>query len=105
TSHLSKLTNNNAQANFGYQQGFHTGTAFTVAFDNTRASTSSPAALFNPSVQSTMIVGVQQQLLNGFGLLPNTRFILEAKNNLKIGDLVFAAQVITTVTQVENFYW
>jgi outer membrane protein len=102
---LLQLHNNNAQANLGYQQGFHTGTALTVAFDNSRSATSSPAALFNPSVQSTMIVGVQQQLLNGFGLLPNTRFILEAKNNLKIGDLVFAAQVITTVTQVQNFYW
>ncbi len=102
---LSQLMNNSAQANFGYQQGFHTGTAFTVAFDNTRSATSSPAALFNPAVQSTMIVGVQQQLLSGFGLLPNTRFILEARNNLKVGDLVFALQVMATVTQVQNFYW
>ncbi len=105
TGALVPLVNHTTQANFQYSQGFHTGTALAVTQNNTRASTSSPAALFNPSVQSTLFVSFTQQLLNGFGLLANTRFIRIAKNSKKIADLAFAQQVITTVTQVENLYW
>ncbi|MBI3670811.1 MAG: TolC family protein [Acidobacteria bacterium] len=102
---LTSLVNHTAQANFQYSQGFHTGTAFAVAQNNSRVSTSSPAVFFNPSVQSTLFVSFSQQLLNGFGLLANTRFIRIARNSKKIADLAFAQQVITTVTQVENLYW
>ncbi|HYL68535.1 MAG TPA: TolC family protein [Candidatus Limnocylindria bacterium] len=99
------LTNYNANYNFGYVQGFHTGTNVSITFDNNRASTTSPSVLFNPSVQSTMTFTVTQPLLNGFGLLPNTRFIIESKNNLKIADSQFEQQVIATVQAVSNDYW
>ncbi|MGB2888953.1 MAG: TolC family protein [Candidatus Acidiferrales bacterium] len=105
TATVFGLTNYTTTANFAYQQGFHTGTAVSLAFDNVRSSSNSPQQLFNPAVQSTLAFNVQQQLLNGFGLLPNTRFILEAKNTLKVADLQFALQVITSLQQVENFYW
>lgn len=105
TAGVAGLTNYTTTANFGYQQGFHTGTAISVSLDNARTSTTSPQQLFNPAVQSTLSFAVQQQLLNGFGRLPNTRFILEAKNTLKVADLQFALQVITSLQQVENFYW
>ena len=48
---------------------------------------------------------MQQQLLAGFGIATNTRYIQIAKKNLQITDLAFRAQVIATVTQVENIYW
>lgn len=102
---LTAITNYSANANFGYSQGFHTGTAVSVAFDNARTSTTSPAQIFNPAVQSTMIFTVSQPLLNGFGTLPNTRFIMEAKNTLKVADWQFALQVITSISQVQNQYW
>ncbi len=102
---LTALTSNAAQANFAYSQGFHTGTAYSIAFNNRRASTTSPAAIFNPSVNSSLFFSFSQQLLNGFGLLPNTRNIRIAKGNRKIADLAFKQQVITTVTQVQNLYW
>jgi outer membrane protein len=76
-----------------------------VALDNTRTSSTSQFQFFNPAVQSTFIIQFQQQLLNGFGLLPNTRFILEARNNRLLADATFGLQVITTVAQVENAYW
>lgn len=94
-----------ANYNFGVSQGFHTGTAISAAWDNARQSTTSTFNFFNPSVQSTLIFSVQQQLLNGFGILPNTRFIIEAKNTLKVANSQFAQQVIATVSQVQNFYW
>jgi outer membrane protein len=99
------LTSYNANYNFGYTQGFHTGTVATISWDNNRSSTTSPQQLFNPAVQSTMTFTVTQPLLNGFGILPNTRFILEAKNTVKVADSIFAQQVITTVSAVANDYW
>ncbi len=105
TSALSSLEDHSALYNFNYSQAFHTGTSISISWDSTRSSSNSPAQIFNPSVQSTVTYAVQQQLLNGFGLLPNIRFILESKNEKKIADLTFALQVMTTVTQVKNFYW
>src|ERR1700741_3511970 len=84
------LIDYNAYANVTYTQGFHTGTSISVAWDNQRTSTNSPATIFNPAVQSTFSVSIQQPLLNGFGILPNTRYIIEAKNTLKVADSQFA---------------
>lgn len=105
TTTLTSVQIHNAQANFTYSQAFHTGTAISVGWNNLRSSTTSPGQIFNPSVASSVTYSVQQQLLNGFGLLPNTRFLIEAKNSKKFADLTFSAQVITSVTQVKNFYW
>jgi len=104
-TNLTSVSTNTAQGNLTYTQGFHTGTSVSIALDNTRTATNSPGVFSNPSVQSSLFFSVQQQLLNGFGLLPNTRFILEALNSKKVGDLTFALQVITTVSAVENQYW
>src|SRR5260370_3130930 len=54
---------------------------------------------------SSLGVFFNQQLLNGWGLLVNTRFIRIAKINKKIADLAFTQQAITTINQVENDYW
>ncbi len=102
---LTSLTTHTAQYNTQYSQGFATGTGFAVSWNNTRNSTNSPATLFNPSVQSSLFISLQQELLNGFGLLPNTRFIRIAKNNRKIADLQFEQQAITTITNTISAYW
>ena len=102
---LTSLTTHTATFNTQYSQGFHTGTGVAVTWDNTRSSTNSPAAIFNPSVQSALYLTVQQQLLNGFGLLPNTRNIRIARNNRKIADLQFTQSTITTITNTINTYW
>jgi outer membrane protein len=99
------LTSYSANVNFGYSQLFHTGTGVSVNFSNNRSSTTLSNELFNPAVQSTMTFTVTQPLLNGFGLLPNTRFIIEAKNTLKVAESQFTQQVITTATAVSNAYW
>jgi outer membrane protein TolC len=99
------LISHNGVANFSYTQGFATGTQLQVSFDNTRSSINFPGDLFNPYVQSSLAFQVTQPLLNGFGRLPNTRYILEARNTVKVGESQFAQQVINTVTQVANDYW
>ncbi|MHB8539319.1 MAG: TolC family protein [Candidatus Acidiferrales bacterium] len=93
------------QLNVGYSQELHTGTLFSFGLNNTRNSSTSAANFFNPAVSSSLFASIQQPLLRGFGILPVTRFIIEAKNTLKQDNLVFQEQVINSVTQVENQYW
>jgi outer membrane protein TolC len=104
-SSLARLTLHTSTFNTQYAQGFQTGTTFFTAWDNTRNSSTSSANLFNPSVSSTIFVGFQQQLLNGFGRAVNTRNIRIAKNNRKIADWAFTQQAITTVTNTITAYW
>src|SRR5437899_1027552 len=104
-SSLARLTLHTSTFNTQYAQGFQTGTTFFTAWDNTRSSSTSAANLFNPSVTSTIFVGFQQQLLNGFGRSVNTRNIRIAKNNRKIADWAFTQQAITTVTNTITAYW
>jgi outer membrane protein TolC len=92
-------------ANAQYTQGFWPGTQLQVTFDNSRSTSSIAIDLFNPAVQSTLTAQVTQPLLNGFGRIANTRYIIEAKNTVKVGESQFAQQVMTTVTQVATDYW
>jgi outer membrane protein len=99
------LSQNTYTANLGYTQGFQWGTALTVGFNNSHLTTNNPTSLLSPSLGSNFQVRVTQNLLQGFGSLPNTRFIRIAKNNREISDVAFRLQVLTTVDQVENMYW
>ena len=102
---LTTLTLHNSTFNTQYTQGFQTGTTLFTAWNNTRSSSTSAANLFNPSVNSTIFAGFQQQLLNGFGRSVNTRNIRIAKNNRKIADWAFTQQAINTVTNTIAAYW
>src|SRR5580658_4578341 len=96
---------NTGQANFGYSQSFATGTSIAVEFNNSRQTTNSPFFNLSPTLNSMFRFSFQQQLLAGFGLGPNLRYLRIAKNNKKISDIGFKDQVMTTVTQIENIYW
>src|SRR5712664_1752698 len=104
-STLARLTLHTSTFNTQYSQGFHTGTTLFSFWDNTRNSSTSAANLFNPAVTSSIYVGFQQQLLNGFGRSVNTRNIRIANNNRKIADWAFSQQAITTVTNTIIAYW
>ncbi len=99
------LAQNTYTADFGYTQGFQWGTTLTGGFNNTHVTTNNPTSLLSPSLNSNFQMRVTQNLLQGFGVLPNTRFIRIAKNNREISDVAFRLQVITTVDQIENMYW
>jgi outer membrane protein len=93
-----------AYYNTSYTQNFATGGSLSVAWDNTRSS-STAANFFNPYVQSSLTIGFQQQLLAGAGRFVNRRNIIITENNRKIADLAFAQQAITTVTNTITAYW
>jgi outer membrane protein len=94
-----------SQFNLSYTQELHSGTTLNVVLDNTRSSSSPSEDIFNPSVTSTLAVQVEQPLLNGFGFLPHTQFIIQAKNNDKIGVLYFEETIISEITNLETQYW
>ena len=96
---------NTPQVNAAFTQAFPTGTSISFEFDNNRQTTNSPNTLLSPVLNSFYRFSVRQELLAGFGLGPNLRFLHIAKNNKKISDIAFKDQAIATVTQIENIYW
>ncbi len=99
------LNTNTDQYNFGYNQGFITGSQIQVAYNNTRVTTNSIFNAYSPELQSTFRATITQHLLNGFGPGINGRFILEAKNDRRISDSAFRQQILFTINQIENIYW
>jgi len=104
-SPVPEVAQNTYSWNFGYVQGFTWGGALSGVFNNTHLTTNNPTSLLTPQVGSNFQFRFTQNLLQGFGFLPNTRFIRIAKNNREISDVAFRLQVITTVDQIENMYW
>ena len=99
------LAQNTYTADFAYTQGFQWGTALSVGFNNNHVTTNSPTSLLTPDLASNFQFRITQNLLQGFGSLPNLRFIRIAKNNREISDVAFRLQIITTVDQIEDIYW
>jgi len=99
------LHQNTLMVNLNYQQAFPTGTSLAFEVDNNRQTTNSIFNSLTPQLGTYYRVTFQQQLLAGFGLGPNTRYIRIARNNKKISDIAFKSQVIATVTQIGNMYW
>jgi outer membrane protein len=99
------LAQNTSTVDFGYAQGFATGTSLTVGFNNTRTTTNSPFTTLSPQLNSNFKATLTQHLLQGLGFLPNRRFIIIARNNRELTDVAFRLQITTTVDQIQNMYW
>jgi outer membrane protein TolC len=91
--------------NMSFNQSFPTGTYFQADWNNNRTTSNSPNNGLNPQFNASVRFVFQQQLLAGFGLGPNLRFLRIARTNQKISDIAFRAQVIATVTQICDLYW
>src|SRR5262249_36615645 len=82
-----------------------TGTSYTVTASGISQDSTQRSLLFNPAVVSRMAAAVNQPLLNGFGTLPNKRFLMVAANNVLTSSQLFRGQVTAVVVQVERAYW
>ncbi|HTX75107.1 MAG TPA: TolC family protein [Terracidiphilus sp.] len=102
---VAVLEQNTIQAQANYTQNFALGTGVQVNYLGQRLANNIPYDNINPALNSYLQIIFSQNLLAGFGLASNERFIHIAKKNLQINDLAFRLQVITTVTQVEDIYW
>jgi outer membrane protein len=105
SSGVNPLHQNAGVANFGYSQGFGSGTLMSITFNNDRIATNSVYSFLTPEVDSSFRFTLRQHLLAGFGFGPNLRFVRIARNNREISDVAFRGQVIATVSQIQNIYW
>ena len=96
---------NTIEALVFFTEAFPMGTSMNINYQGQRLTNNSPFFAINPELFSSFNVQITQHLLAGFGTSTNTRYIQIAKKNLQITDLAFRAQVIATITQVENIYW
>ena len=99
------LSQNVGTYNFGYQQGFLTGTQLNISFNNSHSTTNSIRSIYSPQVNSYFQIKGTQHILQGFGTGLNGRLLLQAKNDRRITDSAFRQQLLFSVTQVENIYW
>ena len=96
---------NSEQANVSYNQAFPTGSSLQVDWNNGRQTSNGIYDYFSPQLFTRVRLLATQQLLAGFGLGPNLRFLRIARTNKKISDIAFRAQVMATVTQICDMYW
>jgi outer membrane protein len=101
----SFLNQNTDEYNFTYNQGFITGTALAVGFDNNRVTSNSVFNTYSPLITSSFNAQLTQHILQGFGWDINGRFIVQAKNNRRIADSAFRQQLLFTINQIEDIYW
>lgn len=99
------LKTNTIVGSGSYSQSFPLGTNLYAQYEGERVASNSPYNVINPTLYSDFVFQITQPLLSGFGLASNERYIHIAKRNMQITNLAFKAQVIATVTQVEDIYW
>ena len=100
-----RASTNTNEYNFAYNQGFVTGTALQVSFNNQRITTNNFFNDYSPLYLSSFQAQVTQQLLQGAGIWVNKRLIYQAINDRRITDSSFRQQILYTVNQVETIYW
>jgi len=105
TTGTSALIQRLETSSLGVQQNLVSGTLVSLGLTNSNVNTNSTRAQINPATNSSLSLSVTQHLLQGFGPALNTRQIRIAKNDREVSDLVFKAQVITTVSAIEDLYW
>jgi len=102
---VSSLVDNSRTYQLEYGQQFVTGTGAFLTYVSSRSSYNSPAFVLNPFTQGFLDLYVTQNLLQGFHVAVNNRYIRISKNNLKVTELQVKLQVITTISAVMNLYW
>jgi len=100
------ITSGTVQFNGSLQQQvpWHGG-SFNVQLNNTRQTTTSLNALFNPSYTPLWSASYTQPLLRNFSIDSNRQQILVTKINQEISDLQLQQTITNTIANVRNAYW
>jgi outer membrane protein TolC len=88
-----------------YQQNWAFGLSASLSYASQYTKVNSQFFSLNPYTSGQLDLQITQNLLQGFGSAVNGRNIRVQKNNLKVTDLQFKSQLITTVSAVLNLYW
>jgi outer membrane protein TolC len=82
-----------------------TGGSYGLSFLNNRSESNSSFQTLNPAYRSGLTLDVTQPLLEGFGFAVNKASIIIAQNNKDISLLSLKAQLIRTLSEVQDAYW
>jgi len=88
-----------------YQQNWSFGLSAQLSYASQYTKVNSQFFSLNPYTAGQLDLQITQNLLQGFGSAVNGRNIRVQKNNLKVTDLQFKSQLITTISAVLNLYW
>jgi len=102
---VNPLVGNYTSGNFGYAQGFSSGTLINAGYMAARTDNNATRNIYNPSTAGALGLTVTQPLLQGFGLALNRRYIRIAQNDERIASSIFQQQLINTVSGVIRLYW
>lgn len=102
---VTGVTADSNQAFVNLQQGFLTGTTVSLGYSQSYLRSNSLGLGLNPTSDGSLTLRVTQRVLQGFGLAVNNRNIRMTRNNLKVADLTFKQQVITTTSSIIDLYW
>ncbi len=91
--------------NLGVQQLLPTGATYSVSYSDSKSSTNSQFATFNPSYTSGLVFNFSQPLLRGRGAFITKLPITIARSRLKAAQFTFEDQVIQIVLAAEQQYW
>lgn len=87
------------------QQGLISGGFVQVAANESYLKENAPTTFLNPSVAPVVQVYVRHQLLQGFGVAVNRRFITVAEKNVVGARESFRSQLLNIVANVLTLYW
>ena len=88
-----------------YIQNWDFGLTAQMTYSSQWVKVNSQFFNLNPYTFGFLDLQLTQNLLQGFGRAVNGRNIRVQKNNVKVSDLQFKQQVITTVSAALNLYW
>src|SRR5579859_4137868 len=73
TTGVPSLLQNTGTEDFGYEQGFSSGTLLNVTFNNSRVTTNSTRTFLVPQLNSNFLIQLRQHLLQGMSIASNRR--------------------------------
>jgi outer membrane protein len=104
-SGVANLIQNFRTYNASISEGIISGGSVSLSYKDQYLNENAPSDLLNPSTATTLSLSFRHNLLQGFGVKLNSRNITVAKANVKINDLNFKTEVISTVDNVLNQYY
>jgi outer membrane protein TolC len=99
------VVSNTLTYNGGLTQNLPWGSSIQTTLNNSRQSTTSNNAFYNPSFQSVWSVGFSQPLVRGFRIDAQRRLLQVSSTNREISDVQLRASVTNIVSNVRNAYW
>ncbi|HTW66549.1 MAG TPA: TolC family protein [Bryobacteraceae bacterium] len=99
------LIQNSRSVQASYSQTWDFGLTAQLTYATSHYQVNSGYFSLNPYITGDADLQITQNLLQGFGSAVNGRNIRVQRNNVKVSDLQFKEQVITTVSAALNLYW